>query len=92
MRTTIVFDSDVENSIRDLAKETGKSLRDVVNGLIRQAIKQRREKISEPKPFVVKSFPMGLSPGIDPLKFNQLADELDVEESPLRLKMEVKGL
>jgi hypothetical protein len=34
----------------------------------------------KPPPFKITAFAMGLRPGIDPDKMNQLLDELEVEE------------
>ena len=80
MRTSLYLDADVEPKLRSLVKKSRRSLRKVINDLLRQALKMNTTKLDAPKPFKVRAKSLALKAGIDPLKFNQLADQLDAEE------------
>jgi hypothetical protein len=77
MRTTLTIDPDVEVQLkRKMAKERV-SLKQAVNDTLRAGLSQRPAKL--PK-FVVKPKAMGIMPGIDYNKINQLIDDMEVEE------------
>ena len=51
-----------------------------MNEAIQRGLSRGNEPSTEEiKPFVVKPHACGLMPGIDPLKINQLVDELELE-------------
>jgi hypothetical protein len=77
MKTTITLDPDVHELVRDSMRRTRKSFRATVNQALRQALGQSRQ-VAE-KPFSVQARRLGLRPGIDSGRLNQLADELEVE-------------
>ncbi len=77
MRTTMTLDDDVAEALRNLAHERRQPFKRVVNDTLRQGLSP--ERAPEP-PFKQEAYHMGLLPGIDPTKFNQLADELEDEE------------
>jgi hypothetical protein len=53
----------------------------VVNAVIRQGLSAGAQPSeAEHRPFVVQPQACGLQPGIDPLRLNQLLDQLDVEQ------------
>jgi len=56
---------------------------DAANRQANGLLAKRPVKVSmtqqSPKRFIVKSRPMGLRPGIDPLKLSKLADDLETE-------------
>jgi hypothetical protein len=76
MRTTITLESDVERLINQAVHKSHKSFKDVVNEAIRLGL-SRFGKTEQVKPFKVKPFNLGLRPGIDPARFNQLVDEME---------------
>ena len=79
MRTTLTLDSDVARSLEKEMRRTGKTLKAAVNDAIRRGL--RVQGTSEPAPpFVVRARPLGLRPGIDPDRLNQLVDELEAAE------------
>ena len=79
MRTTLSIDDDIAQSIENLRIRKNLSLREAINQLLRVGLEQT-EKSPQQRPYVGLVFDTELSPGIDPMRMNQLADELEVEE------------
>lgn len=61
-------------------RQEGRAFKEIVNDVLRAGLVARGEKPVRRKRIKVVGKPMGLRPGIDPTKFNQLVDELEVEE------------
>lgn len=78
MRTTLTLEPDVALAIRQEMRRRGKTLKTVVNERLRSGLRSGDRKSGLP-PFRVKARHLGLRPGIDPDKMNQLNDELEVE-------------
>jgi predicted transcriptional regulator len=80
VRTTLTLDDDVAAKLRSEARESGRSVRDVVNETIRRGFATRREaEVAEP--FRVASRDLGeLRPG---LSLDNVAELLDRVEGPL---------
>ena len=74
MRTTVTLDSDVEAYIREACHKRRRSFKRVINDALRTALKPSSEK-----PALLPPLSMGLLPGIDPRRLDELADELEVE-------------
>ena len=79
MRTTLTIENDLAESIERLRVAEHLSLREAINLLLRAGLQSVQSPPSA-VPYTGPSFDMGLQPGIDPNRLNQLADELDVEE------------
>ena len=79
MRTTLTLDDDVAAALRALARSSGKTFKAVVNEVMRNGLMTGEKPSLARKPFQVASAPRGFLPGIDPLKLNQLVDELETE-------------
>lgn len=79
MRTTVTVDPDVEALLRQAMQESGETFKTTLNQAIRRGLADTIPKKNE-KPFVVKPKAMGLKPGIDYSKINQLVDELEVQD------------
>ncbi len=77
MRTTVTLDPDVEQLLRDTMRSTHKSFKATINQALRLSLVQSRQGAEEP--FVVQARALGIRPGIDSGRLNQLADELEVE-------------
>lgn len=79
MRTTLTIDNDIADYLREQSRLHEKSFKQVVNETLRRGMSPL---VSEKprKPFKVKPFPGGFAPGVDPLKLNQLVDQLEVED------------
>ena len=79
MRTTLTLDDDIAASLKTLARDTGRSFKAVVNDVIRHGLLTGEKPFAQREPFRVASAARGFLPGIDPLKLNQLVDELEVD-------------
>jgi hypothetical protein len=79
MRTTLTIDDDLAQALRDLSRKRGASFKAVVNEVLRRGLTTGEKPAASREPFRVSSAPRGFRAGIDPLKLNQLADELEVE-------------
>jgi hypothetical protein len=78
MRTTLTLDPDIAQRLRQELASGKKSFKEVVNERLRLGFGLKKTK--QRKPFRVKTHSSAYQPGIDPTKFNQLVDELEVEE------------
>ena len=78
MRTTLTIDDDLAAQIEELRRRKGLSMKNVVNILLREGLRQHLEPL-QAKRFRTKTHKLGLRPGFDPTKLNQLADELEAE-------------
>lgn len=83
MRTTLTLEPDVAERIDAQVRQTGRSMKAVVNEALRFGLSVRRRE--QQPPFEVRARPLGLRPGIDPDRMNQLLDELQVEEATRKL-------
>lgn len=61
-------------------QRTGKSMKVTINELLFEALRARKQPL-KPRPYESRTADLGLKPGIDPLKFNQLVDQLQTGES-----------
>lgn len=84
MRTTITFDSDVSQRIQLLLRTKDKSLREIVNGLLREALAISRNP-RKPNNLKLKTFSSKFATGVDIEKLNDLADTLEIEELQSKL-------
>ena len=80
MRTTLTLDDDLSRRLRQLARREGRPFKDVVNEVLRRglATQEIAESASE---YRVDTFRSGFRAGVDPLKLNQLVDELETERT-----------
>jgi len=79
MRTTLTLDEDLARALRKLAHARGSSFKAVVNEVLRRGLMAGEKSCAPREPFRVASARRGFRPGVDPLKLNQLVDELEVE-------------
>jgi hypothetical protein len=79
MRTTVTLDPDVERLLKNEAHKRGESFKVALNEAVRKAFRPEQNPARKRKPFVVKSQRMGLTPGIDYAKANQLADDMEID-------------
>ena len=78
MRTTVTLDEDVLRLLRDAMHRSRRSFKEALNSALRAGLGSRPVQAKTP-PFALKARPLGLRPGIDPARFNQMADELEDE-------------
>ena len=79
MRTTMTLDDDVARALKELSRQREASFKEVVNEVLRRGLATGEELPAAGEPFRVPSARRGFRPGVDPLKLNQLADELETE-------------
>lgn len=80
MRTTLTIDDDLAGILQRMAHQQGHSFKEVVNDLLRAGIAVSEGAAPKRLPIRVIGKPLGLKPGYDPDKLNQLVDDLEVEE------------
>ena len=78
MRTTVTLEKDVERLLRDAMHRSRKSFKEALNDALRAGLVGRPVP-AKSAPFVVKPRPMGVLAGVDPARFNKLADEMEVD-------------
>lgn len=81
MRTTVTLDADVERLLKEAARKSGKSFKEVLNGAVREGL-AAHSKPRPGKPFRVRARNMGLRPGTDPGGLNRLLDDSDFNRFP----------
>jgi hypothetical protein len=77
MRTTLTLDDDVAAKLRELAHRRRVPFKDVVNSVLRRGLTVQENRAEGTRPFRIEVFRSRFRPGVDPLKLNQLADELE---------------
>ena len=77
MRTTLTLDDDLVTKLKELAHQQGRTFKEAVNAAIRRGLTGPLPSTRRTKRFHVKTFHSAFRPGVDPLKLNQLADELE---------------
>ena len=79
MRTTLTIDDDIAVALKAIARNRGKTFKAVVNDVMRKGLMTGEKPTLTQEAFKVASASRGFLPGIEPLKLNQLVDELEVE-------------
>ncbi len=77
MRTTVTLDEDVAAKLKQAARERGVSFKAVLNDAVRAGLNGQSPPA---RPYRMKTFPMGVRPGVNLDKALQLAGELEDEE------------
>ena len=80
MRTTLTLDDDVARELRRLERTTRRRFKELVNELIRKGLASGERPAGSPKRYTITPRKGGFKPGVDTLRLNQLADEMDVEQ------------
>lgn len=79
MRTTVTLDSDIVVKLKRLAHRRGCSFKVALNEVLRRGLSAQAHAATL-DPFVVEPHSGGFRPGIDPVKLNQLVDQLEAED------------
>lgn len=80
MRTTLTLDDDLAAELARVARRLGRSFKDVVNETIRRGLLTgERPAASDANEFSVRPEACGFLPGIDPLRLNQLLDQMEMD-------------
>ena len=79
MRTTVTLDDDLYRRLERLARQRGVPFKQILNEVLRGNL---GGNAPEPpaKPYRAQTFKCRLLPGIDPLHFNRLADDLETDD------------
>jgi len=72
-RTTLTLEDDVAAEIQREVRRTGRSIKAVVNDALRQGLEQP----SNPAPFRVTPYDLGMRPGVEIDDIEGLLDRLD---------------
>ena len=80
MRTTLTLDDDVAVKLRELAHRRRVPFKDVVNSVLRRGLAAQESRAESGDPFRVEVFRSAFRPGVDPLKLNQLGDDLEARQ------------
>ncbi len=78
MRTTLTLDDDLAESLREQARFHDLPFKQVVNDTLRRGLSSATGDAAPPRYRVVPNS-SGLVPGVDPLKLNQVYDQLEAE-------------
>lgn len=78
MRTTLTLDEDVADFLREQARLQDRPFKQVVNDTLRRGMSPAVGQ--EAPAYRVSPHRGGFRPGVDPLKLNQLNDELETQE------------
>ncbi len=78
MRTTLTLDDDLALSLKEQARLLDKPFKQVVNDTLRRGMSQVVRETPAPGYRVVPNR-SGLAKGIDPMKLNQLVDQLEAD-------------
>lgn len=76
MRTELTLDDDIADALKERARLLNKSFDQVVNDALRRGISVDARE-APPAEYRVVPNRSALAPGIDPLKLNQINDELE---------------
>jgi hypothetical protein len=85
VRTTLTLERDVAERLQKDVRRTGKSLKAVVNEALRLGLGLAGKPRTLPR-YTVRPHSFGFGPGVDLDRLNQLADELEVEETVRTLR------
>ena len=85
MRTTVTLDPDLAARLKQVARERGISFKKALNDAVRAGLAPPGAK---PSRYRLKTYPMGLRPGIDLDRALRLADAIE-DEAILR-KLELR--
>lgn len=83
MRTTVTLEEDLFRALKQSAHERDVSFKTAINEAIRSGLRGERRR---GKPYRIQARDMGLRPGVDLTKANQLAAELEDAELIRKLR------
>jgi predicted transcriptional regulator len=78
VRTTVAIDDDLFEKLRDLAARRRQPFTRIVNETLRRGLAAPRARSTRRERFRADTFDSSFRPGVDPLRLNQLVDELEV--------------
>ena len=79
MRTTLTIDDDIADALKEQSRLLDRPFKQVVNDILRRGLSPAAVRGPAPEYRIVPNRSQ-LVPGVDPLKLNQLDDELQAGE------------
>jgi len=79
MRTSFTVAPDIADKLLLRVRKSRRSMASVVNDLLREALAEKSTDHGRPA-FKVEPFPLGLKPGYDPDRLNEILANLETEE------------
>jgi predicted DNA-binding ribbon-helix-helix protein len=86
VRTTLTLDDDVADKLKALAERRKLSFKETVNAVLRRGLGAQEASSRARKPFLIEPFSSAFRPGVDPLKLNQLSDEIETQHAIDRIR------
>jgi predicted DNA-binding ribbon-helix-helix protein len=84
MRTTLTLDDDLAEKLKQLAETRKLPFRRVLNEMLRRGLTGQTGH-KRPVAFKIETFSSALRSGVDPLKLNQLIDDLEADAARTEL-------
>ncbi|MBI3784976.1 MAG: antitoxin [Deltaproteobacteria bacterium] len=84
MRTTLTLDDDVAAKLKDFAHRKRVPFKEAVNAILRRGFVTQEPRGEKHRRFRIAVFNSPFRTGVDPLRLNQLSDELEVEDATTR--------
>ena len=81
MRTTLAIDDDLFDKLKEAAAKRREPFTRVVNETLRRGLAGQRPRQARRGRFRVETFDSAFRPGVDPLRLNQLLNELEVRRT-----------
>jgi len=81
MRTTLTIDDDLARELRQRMRQTHSGFKSLVNDVLRRGLSSGAAPAARRPRFVIQAKRRGFQPGVDPLRLNALADELDTDKT-----------
>jgi len=81
MRTTLTLDDDLAKELQEAARNSGRSLKEVVNETLRHGLATGASPSRRVPRFRVRPQRCGFRAGIDLTKLNRLVDELEIDRA-----------
>ncbi len=75
----MTLDDDIADSLKEQARLLNRPFKQVVNDMLRRGMSPSIRETPAPE-YRVVPHRSGLAPGVDPLKLNQLNDQLEAED------------
>jgi hypothetical protein len=86
VRTTLTLDDDVAAKLKDLVRRKRVSFKEAVNSVLRRGLVAPEGRPARGRRFRTEVFDSAFRTGVDPLRLNQLSDDLEAEEAVARLR------
>lgn len=84
VRTTLTIDDDIAAKLRRLCERRRRPFKEIVNAVLRRGLTAQQGRAEQRAPFRVQPFRSRFRAGVDPLRLNQLSDELETRPAAER--------